>query len=34
MNISDDQLTQFKKKIKEKEQLVYLTITDPETKKK
>ena len=34
MSISEDQLNQFKKKIKEKEQLLYLTVTDPDTKKK
>ncbi len=34
MSISEDQLNEFKKKIKEKEQLLYLTVTDPDTKKK
>ena len=34
MDISNDELEKFKQKIKEKEQLVYITITDPHTNHK
>ena len=34
MNIVNDELNKFKQKIKEKEQLVYITVTDPYTNQK
>ena len=34
MNTGNDELDKFKQKIKEKEQLVYITVTDPYTNQK
>ena len=34
MNSANDELNKFKQKIKEKEQIVYITVTDPYTNQK